>query len=139
MFLTFHKWRDLRREELEGSDPLLTCPQCHGEEFYEEECESCGHEEEKECQLCDGGKLRYSDFPSDDKDALYRWEYYVERLLEDAKALAGWLAKDPAEVLVKAGFVPYTELVWKTAWCGGKRELYRLEDGGLRLKYSEQK
>lgn len=112
-FISYNEWQHIRRAILERTGKsAIRCPSCKGEGESDEPCPTCG-QYGAECEVCEGdGKITFSTL-----DAEYQHKYflseqeYLKAILVDAKALADWMALEPAKVLIDAGFVPYS--IWQ--------------------------
>lgn len=114
-FISYQEWRGNEEARLLALNEEVRCEGCSGEGEMECEC-TCGHNHETECEDCNGlGTYRFSDLSrpqySHLRDKHLSLEIYEKVVLEEAKQLASYVARDVFEVLVESGFHP-----WMTKW-----------------------
>ncbi|MEN1941047.1 hypothetical protein WCE39_08130 [Luteimonas sp. MJ174] len=108
--IRFEAWQKLQLEETDD-ETLVDCLECHGEGVAD--CCECGHE--SECAGCCGdGKVAWGELREHERQRHLTYARYAEAILQDARAWASWLERDPAEELFAAGFRVASSVVSKS-------------------------
>lgn len=108
--LTFEEWQEDQLNNTAANEVVL-CLECHGEGVVSDECESCGHEEEKCCNTCEeSGKVIWGDLSDSDKKKHLNNGRYQDALVDDITNLASWLGKDRISILLEYKLTCYTSI-----------------------------
>ncbi len=101
-FLSFQEWQRIQIDDMED-DAVVVCPVCHGDGEVTEECECCGHESERECEICEGtGRVVFGELSECNQRRCFNLWLYRKELHLDVLKLADFCG-NPLKI-VKHGF-----------------------------------
>lgn len=96
LIANYEQWAAEKKLALEAEDPLIECTECHGEGEIYKECRCCGHETERECEVCDGrGRFHFSESPKPRTGAeLISRQVYFREVVTDLKKWCAYTRED---------------------------------------------
>jgi len=102
--MSFAEWQKKMVSETCPED-RVTCPSCEGEGEIYEVCDCCGHEEECQCELCNGdGNVLFGELDAAEQKKCFPLQAYRKEVEADLRKVSAWTDKSLADTCMEFGY-----------------------------------